>query len=80
MGIIMSNKKQKELSNALKKMELSSEDAEILLRFINAQKTKANKQKDMEDFQRGLWLRNLLVLIVLAAIFFLLISQNTTPF
>jgi soluble cytochrome b562 len=80
MGIIMSNKKQKELSDALKKMELSSEDAEILLRFINAQKTKANKQKDMEDFQRGLWLRNLLVLIVLAAIFFLLISQNTTPF
>lgn len=76
----MSNKKQKELSDALKKMELSSEDAEILLRFINAQKTKANKQKDMEDFQRGLWLRNLLVLIVLAAIFFLLISQNTTPF
>jgi hypothetical protein len=80
MGIIMSNKKQKELSDALKKMELSSEDAEILLRFINAQKTKANKQKDMEDFQRSLWLRNLLVLIVLAAIFFLLISQNTTPF
>jgi len=76
----MSNKKQKELSDALKKMELSSEDAEILLRFINAQKTKANKQKDMEDFQRSLWLRNLLVLIVLAAIFFLLISQNTTPF
>jgi hypothetical protein len=34
----------------------------------------------MEDFQRSLWLRNLLVLIVLAAIFFLLISQNTTPF
>ena len=72
----MSNKKQKELADALKKMELSSEDAEILLRFINTQKAKAKKQKEMES----LWLRNLLVLIILAAIFFLLVSQNTTPF
>lgn len=76
----MSNKKQKELADALKKMELSSEDAEILLRFINTQRAKKKKQKDMESFQRSLWLRNLLILIILAALFLLLISQNTTPF
>lgn len=73
------NKKLDGLLDYLKKNNISTKDAEVLIKGHNGEEARKQREKDMATFKKGLWLRNTFALIVLIMLFLAFLQQTNLP-